>query len=674
VYQLFGSPAKSVGILLLAASAARSFCAEVTEVKPEPKEITHHLPRLSSVFPQGARPGTKTVVSIRGEYLDRAQFVAANDPAIHGRVLGGSYTKLEVELDVDDQAGLGPHYFRVITPRGASNVLIFRVGDLPHGLEHEPNSTFDQAEQVLPPVTINGRLDRQGDFDFFSFRAVAGKTWVFDLRAARNGNALDAGLILLDSRRRELARSEDTLDWDPFFTHTFAQTGTYCVVVQPAGSPDPNLGYQLDIRSAPHLGTVSPLRFLPGTTSKGTIFGAGILDRKARFWFDAAGFEGELLEARNSSALVNIRVPADAREGAHEFALITNGERSDTATFLIDRLPAHTGGESIKPPVSIAGTARYREPERFFFDADANQMIDFEVRAQRFGSRADSILRILDDQGKKLAENDEGSFAGAQANKDSSISYTFQKAGRYELQMRNLWALKGEDYPYELVVQPAEPGCELVLDSDQPYVYLDGGGKLKVNAVRKGGFVGPIKLEVSGLPQGMTADPAEIPPLKTEGEIHFRASTSVAGPAEIRVSSPEAKQPAWRSLTITSDGGNAFTPARFDRAVLTIAEKPLFALEPVLTTVNLVRGRSVEIPLDIQRAPGFTEDIKFSFENLPPGVTADPLSVSALTKVAKIRLHAAREAPPAKYPYVVILGTSAGGRVEEAPQVFVSVE
>jgi hypothetical protein len=372
--------------------------------------------------------------------------------------------------------------------------------------------------------------------------------------------------------------------------------------------------------------------------------------------------------------LVKMHVPADAREGEHQLALMTAGGRSDTATFLIDRLPPHTGGESISPPVSIAGTARYLQPERFFFNAKASQTIEFEVRAQRFGSPVDSILRILDGQGKKLAENDDGSFPGAQANKDSALSYTFQKDGRYELQMRNLSALSGENYPYELVVQPAEPGCELILDSDQPFVYPDGFGSLKIKVVRKGGFEGPIKLEVAGLPQGVTADPTEIPALKTEGEIHFRASKSAAGYASIAVSSPQAKRQAWRYLTITSDGGSASTPARLDRAVIAVAEKPLFGLEPALTTVNLVRGQSVEIPVEIHRAATFAEQIQFGFENLPPGVTAEPSSAFASAQFAKIRVHAAREAAPGKYAHVVILGTSVGGRVEPAPQVQISVE
>src|SRR5713101_8043683 len=84
VYQFFKGRTNLILVLLLAATVAKSARAEV---KAEAREITYHLPRLSSVFPQGAQPGTRTRVQILGEYLDRAYVVVANDPSIRGRVL-----------------------------------------------------------------------------------------------------------------------------------------------------------------------------------------------------------------------------------------------------------------------------------------------------------------------------------------------------------------------------------------------------------------------------------------------------------------------------------------------------------------------------------------------------------------------------------------------------------
>ncbi len=179
-----------------------------------PDEVKTRLPALSSVYPQGWTAGANVPVTVLGEYLDRTQSVVFLDPAIHGRVIKTSFTRLALEFDVHPEASLGPHYFRIVSPRGASNILLFRVGDQPHILEREPNTSLDDAQQVSIPATINGRLDVDGDFDFFRFRIPRkGETWIFDLRSARNGNGLDPALILLDSQGRKIAHSEDVFIW-----------------------------------------------------------------------------------------------------------------------------------------------------------------------------------------------------------------------------------------------------------------------------------------------------------------------------------------------------------------------------------------------------------------------------------------------------------------------------
>jgi len=160
------------------------FLAALLAAKEPTKPLEPRLPKLSSVFPQGSGPGAKLRVEVLGEFVDRAQSVVFLDPAIHGSVAESTYTRLALDFTVASDAPLGEHYFRVVTPRGASNILLFRIGDLPHILEKEPNSTFDQAQEVTPPVTINGRLNVDGDFDFYRFQTGKGQNWIFDLRAS----------------------------------------------------------------------------------------------------------------------------------------------------------------------------------------------------------------------------------------------------------------------------------------------------------------------------------------------------------------------------------------------------------------------------------------------------------------------------------------------------------
>jgi hypothetical protein len=650
----------------------------VAAEKKEEAKVVHHLPKLTSVFPQGWSPGATVRLQVLGEFLDRACAVAFLNSSIRGRVLQSDPSSVEMEFQVPADAPFGLHYFRVVTPRGASNLLPFRVGDLPHRLEHEPNNTFEQSEEVPVPITINGQLNVPNDFDFYRFHAEKGQTWVFDLRATRLANSLDAALILLDSKQHKLAHSEDYFNWDPFLTYTFAETGMYFVVVQPNADKwlDPNFAYQLDIGAAPHLRTISPLALAPGRETEATLFGTGPMRGPGKLWFGERGFEGEVLDISGSKARVKIRVAGDVREREYKLALVTDGGRSNNILFLVDSMPPHHDGEWIEHAVSAVGTAHYPEPQRFYFQARAHQTLDFEVRASRYGSPVDSILTLLSEKGEKLAENDDAKMPEMPFNKDSEIVHTFKEGGKYELQMRNLWALDSQAYPYELVMRPVEPGVRLMLDSDHPYVEAGGTGTLKVTAIRSGGFDAPVRLSVAGLPTGVVAEPAEIPAKASEAEIHFRCTGAAPGTfAEIQIVSDQARGPAQIYVHVPQDGVDTSVVTPLDLATLAVTERPSFSLEAGVQTITLVPGSSAAVPVEIQRAPDLHGEIHFSFLHLPGGVSPPKNSVApAGGRHAMIDLVASANAPSARSAHVVILGISEDGHTEEAPEITASVE
>lgn len=354
---------------MLAACAASLIAAD----RPAAAEVEHRQPVLTSVFPQGSQPGQRTRVEILGQHLDGAERLVFRGTGVSGNLIEVESTRLVAEFTSASGAALGPHYFRVVSPRGASNLSLFRVGAQPHHLEREPNSSMDRAELVALPVTINGRLEVDEDFDFFRFRAAAGKTLIFDLRAARNGSSLDAALILLDWRGRKLEHREDTFIWDPFFAHRFADTGDYYAVVQPTHTRnDPGFAYQLNIWRDAYLETVNPIALTPGTETQVTFYGQGLVSREAAITFDSSGFSAELLNANGTSATARLKVPPGARGGVHRLAV----GGSNWASFLVDPAPVHRGGELISSfPASITGTARYREPERFDLQVVAAQAL-----------------------------------------------------------------------------------------------------------------------------------------------------------------------------------------------------------------------------------------------------------------------------------------------------------
>ncbi len=507
-------------------------------------EVQHRLPAVASVFPQGSQPGERVRVEILGQHLDHAARIVFLDPAVTGKLIEVEPTRLAAEIVSVAGGALGPHYFRVISPRGASNASLFRLGSQPHRTESEPNSAMDRSETVPVPVTINARLERDDDFDFFRFHAGAGETLVFDLRAARNGSGLDAALILLDGRGRKLEHDEDRFIWDPFFVHRFVEDGFYFAVVQPTHTRnDPGFAYQLDIRRDAHLETVSPLALTPGVETEVTIHGQGLVDPTAGIDFDEAGFSAELIRASGTTATARVKAPVEARPGPYRFTLRSQWGRSNPATMLLDPVPVYSGqGLIAKFPIAINGTARYRRPERFALDVQAGQSLVFEVRAHRFGSPVDSVLRILDAKGKVLANNDDGNFAGGAFNKDSRILHRFADAGSYTLEIRNLWATTGEDFPYQLSIRPPEPRAELMMASDNPYVFAGRTGKIKISAARVDGLETEIPLSITGLPEGATAKPAAIAAGSSEVEIEIDATGAQSGDWHDRGAIPPGSQ------------------------------------------------------------------------------------------------------------------------------------
>ncbi len=75
---------------------------------------------------------------------------------------------------------------------------------LPEVLEHEPNDAPGTAQEVMPPVSINGRLFVEGkpgaaDADFYAFEAKAGDEWMMETEAAQAKTPADTRIDVLNA-------------------------------------------------------------------------------------------------------------------------------------------------------------------------------------------------------------------------------------------------------------------------------------------------------------------------------------------------------------------------------------------------------------------------------------------------------------------------------------------
>ncbi|MCX6608578.1 MAG: IPT/TIG domain-containing protein [Acidobacteria bacterium] len=630
--------------------------------------VQHRLPIAAAIYPMGAQPGSTFEAEILGEHLDRAQSILFHQPGASAEILSVQPTLLRLRVNVAKTAAYGQHPFHVVTPRGASGPLLLRVNDQPRVLENEPNSIASQANLVPIPATVMGRLNVDGDFDFFKFRVEKGSRWIFDLRSSRNGNSLDAAIFLLHANGAKIDYNEERFIWDPFLSHQFAEAGEYILVVQPTHVRlDPSFAYELDIRQAPHLDTVSPLVIPPGLDQEVTLLGEG-LSGEARL----EGAPGTVLSMEGNSARVRLRVPANTPDGPVELTLLTPGGRSNSIELLVDSTPRHSGGDRISPPTSITGVAKYRQPDLYRFTAQAGQTLVFEVRGQRFGSPVDLTMRLLDSVGKQVALNDDFTFVGGKFyQRDPRILHTFKEAGEYAVELRNVVQVVGERSPYQLLVRPPKPSYTLQLSNERPHVYPGGESPWKVSAQRLDGHNDPIALTLSGLPAGITADPVTIPAGKDEAAFLLRATGKPGTAGFVTVKSD--RQNAWRSVRVSSGGGEGAAFTRLDQALLSISEKPNFSLEAQATNVNIPRGGSAVIPVAIRRENGFVTPIAFAAENLPPGVTLEAVSAPGDSNVVQLKITAAPDATLGRAPRVAILG-SAAGESHEAPKITVQVD
>jgi hypothetical protein len=172
-----------LAVLILCLVLSYSFGQDEEEDGPA---IAVRTPQLLTVLPMGAQPGSTSAVEITGDALDRAERVVFTTPDVTGAVKQASFSKASLEVHVTAGAKPGPRYFRLVSPRGASNLLLFRVSEWPSIVESEPNNELKDLPLLHWPVLVSGRLGTARDVDLYRFHARAGQRINLNIFAMRN--------------------------------------------------------------------------------------------------------------------------------------------------------------------------------------------------------------------------------------------------------------------------------------------------------------------------------------------------------------------------------------------------------------------------------------------------------------------------------------------------------
>lgn len=149
----------------------------------------HDRPFVTNVHPMAVGRGQQTKFELVGHQL----------PEKHDAF---------VSIPLDGPTG--SQWWELPLGESVTNPAPVVVSDLPVITERESeNNTPEAAQYVSLPVGITGRIESESDIDCYSFAAMKGERFSFEVIARRQQSAIDSHLRVLDATGKQLTLSDD---------------------------------------------------------------------------------------------------------------------------------------------------------------------------------------------------------------------------------------------------------------------------------------------------------------------------------------------------------------------------------------------------------------------------------------------------------------------------------
>lgn len=462
-------------------------------------------PVLEFLYPAGGQQGT-TVTVTAGGALDPWPVGAWSDsPGVHVEAVAAEKGKFTIRIDKDVQAG--PHLVRLYNAEGASAPRVFVVGDRLESVEAKPNNEVAQAEPAgALPATVNGRLEARGDVDSVAVRLDAGQTLVASVQGRRLGGPIDPLLHLHDAAGNPLAFAHDGLGLDPLLVHRAEQAGTYVVRVSAFAHPPAadvsltggeNAVYRLSLTTGPFVRYAYPAGVTRGTKTAVQLFGwnLGPDGRPQTQEIDAMGTRPDQ---------DHVLIPVPGGEGPLRVELNDGPEltEADPASSPPQQAPA-----PLAAPAAVNGRiAQPGEEDVLRFAAKKDERLIFAVRAGTAGAPADAVLRLEDDAGKPLAQDDD-----AAGGADPRLEWVAPADGVYRAVVADLNRRGGPDFVYRLSIRRPAPSVAATVDAHEYRLAPGATAAVKLAVARANGHAGGLVAVATDLPPGVTCAAVPVP-------------------------------------------------------------------------------------------------------------------------------------------------------------------
>jgi hypothetical protein len=588
--------------------------------------------------------------------------------------------KIKVRFTAAADAVPGTRSFRLATPQGASTVgTLVAVRDA-IVYESGANDVQSSAQAVTLPAALCGAFEKAEDVDYFKFTVPENSASTFHVWSSRCQNKIhdlqnhsDPILALRNAGGTVLATSDNYFFADPLLHYHFATAGEYFLEIRDVryqGNGD--WQYVIEANNRPFVTNVFPPRVTPGTATRLELVGFNL--------------------PSDPTALVTL--PSDMPDGLDWINLPLAGASANAAPVVVSRLPetiefaAENNTAASAQPISLPSGVGGRIAEDgdidcYQFECKKGDRFTFEIVARRDQSMLDPVLRVLNEQGGALVENDDlntGRFIHA----DSLLeNWTAPADGKYVVEVHDLHLRGGPQFVYFLGVTKSEPCFVLDCDSDKTLLSPGTAGVIFVRAYRKNGFSGEVQLAVEGLPPGVTASCGRILESGRDGCIVLAAAADaprgaanikIVGTATVPVADPS--QPSRQIVAVAEPLQEIYMPGggrhHYPVDMHTVSVGDVMDLKSVklsTNTVSLKPGGSQKIDVAIERREGFkgnvTLDVTYQHlgsiygDSLPPGVKIDEKQSQTLLSGEQsqgyITLSATADAKPVENQQIAIM-------------------
>ena len=583
------------------------------------------LPVVDRLAPMGVVRGEETTITLYGQRVGDAHEILTDVPGIEIlEVKPIDSKKVEVKLKTAKDLKPGLYPIRLITKGGIANLRLLGVGTMPIVSEAEPNNEFDAPQKVELNKTIEGVVDRE---DVDHYQVTLKKDQVLNVEiegiriaySLRNQNILDPYIAILDEGRFEVASSDDSalLQQDGFCSFKAPKDGTYTVLVRDSSFRGNRIcGYRLHVGTFPRPISVLPAGGAPGSELKAS-----------------------LISPDHSAKATTVKLPS---EPSDRWPLITENENGISPSpnwIRVNDLPVQmekepnddrTKAPEYKIPAAFCGVIEKDEDfDCFAFQAKKGQRYRVEVFAREvLRSPLDAYCNVFGPDHRTISSNDD-----SRGKMDPFIEFTAKADGRHSVRIYDHLRGGSPAHNYRIEVTQPPAGFDLTLKElrrdEAQVVNVPIGGQIgmMVSSARRG-YNGEIRMELDGLPEGVTAQVFPIPPGRNEIPVLLSAKADAKHNASLFTVNGRGDDKNFNVMgqlsqhhkLVLGQNRRHMWAYKTKRAAMTVTDGAPFKIELVQPKTPIVRRGSKNLLVKITRDEGFEGDVAIRTLYNPPGV------------------------------------------------------